>query len=907
MNTIRIAVLCLSLFFFCLFVSSPKAFGAQNPVAAPAAQDQPQTASQAVGTPFQPLGDYVPCLFTSEEVTGMRDVIPLPTAPREQLAIGANAALKVMDTMNSAIFKVIESYPPLPAQDEKKTPPSEEQTKSGDSRLFVQDFALRFFNNVDPVAIQSMKPIDAYAYLSKNARAVADAMNQEIQKKQSYNYFGYQQKMLASNRLSPDVETALSQVQNAISTAVRGALVLALEPKAQQLYAPPTDISCSVAVMGWREASDTFGRRVANQFLAIQVTVRNLNTRNEFLMHDIQVAVDTGLSTDSYFWTQYAGRFQAGRDKLLVRAVAQRGQSEDRRNLVLNSLMVIGAIAGSSAIVGPTDFKTAVAVFQGAFIPGFSTVFPDHTVEQLNHINDLVFSASNTSKVVVPIQGSVPLVTFISAKPIEQLPFAWCGYDVKYSQAPSPASTPSRHPCVYDPYTWRDASYPHRSFYADDANGIPTTKRDGTGLDIGWKPLKYRDWRPAALRVLQNHLFVVIGGVHIQELTNAPLKIANLNCPTLPGGAVDISQPKDGVLSCTVAGSGLDKLSSVNLELGTTKIAGKVKAAKDGNSATIEFDPSALCDGNGLYSLYLVVNDANGNAQEADSGEKVSLSVQTNIASVDPQLDLSQSKNGSIPLALTGKHLDNIVHLYLVPSDKQAVEATGNFTAGKGTTIDKSLSAEFATSGTSGLVTGTTYYVRYTVKDELGKQIDATWLTVKTINQPPAAAGKGTAPIITKLSATAGPVGTAITITGTDFGATQGSSTVTFDGTPGTPKSWSATSIVVPVPPGAKSGDVIVTVGGVASKGVKFTVGPVPIIGKLSVNSGAAGTAVTITGTGFGAAQGTSTVTFGGTAGKPTSWNATTIAVPVPTGAKTGNVVVTVGGVPSKGVKFTIP
>src|SRR5260370_276218 len=178
-----------------------------------------------------------------------------------------------------------------------------------------------------------------------------------------------------------------------------------------------------MAVMSWKETRDIFGRRVANTFVAIQVTLRNLNSKNEFLVHDIQVAVDTGISADEF------GRFQAGRDKLLVRAVAQRGESVDRRKRSIKALQAMGAMAGAASIpAGTVEFKDAVAVFQGSFITGFSNIFPDHTVEQLNHINDLVFSASNTSKVLVPVQGSVPLVTFISTKPLEQLPFAWCGH-----------------------------------------------------------------------------------------------------------------------------------------------------------------------------------------------------------------------------------------------------------------------------------------------------------------------------------------------------------------------------------------------------------------------------------------------------------------------------------------------
>src|SRR5437588_298211 len=161
-------------------------------------------------------------------------------------------------------------------------------------------------------------------------------------------------------------------------------------------------------------------------------------------------------------------------------------------------------------------------------------------------------------------------------------------------------------------------------------------------------------------------------------------------------------------------------------------------------------------------------------------------------------------------------------------------------------------------------------------------------------------------PNITSLSQTSGTVGTSITITGTNFGSTQGSSTVTFNGmSAGAASAWSATSITVTVPTGATTGNVVVTVLGAASNGVAFTVPPT--ITSLSQTSGAVGVSITITGTNFGATQGSSTVTFNGTsAGNASAWSATSITVTVPTGATTGDVVVTVGGLASNGSPFTV-
>ena len=108
-------------------------------------------------------------------------------------------------------------------------------------------------------------------------------------------------------------------------------------------------------------------------------------------------------------------------------------------------------------------------------------------------------------------------------------------------------------------------------------------------------------------------------------------------------------------------------------------------------------------------------------------------------------------------------------------------------------------------------------------------------------------------PSITSLNPTSGPVGTGVTITGTNFGSSQGTSTVTFNGTAGTSTSWSATGIAVPVPIGATTGNVLVTVRGVASNGVSYTVTTPPTITSANNTTFTIGTAgsftVTTTGT----------------------------------------------------------
>ena len=79
-------------------------------------------------------------------------------------------------------------------------------------------------------------------------------------------------------------------------------------------------------------------------------------------------------------------------------------------------------------------------------------------------------------------------------------------------------------------------------------------------------------------------------------------------------------------------------------------------------------------------------------------------------------------------------------------------------------------------------------------------------------------------PQINALSPASGVVGVTVAINGTGFGQSQGSSTVTLNGQTLTPLAWSPTGVVIKIPQGANSGNVIVTAGGLVSNSALFTV-----------------------------------------------------------------------------------
>jgi YD repeat-containing protein len=159
---------------------------------------------------------------------------------------------------------------------------------------------------------------------------------------------------------------------------------------------------------------------------------------------------------------------------------------------------------------------------------------------------------------------------------------------------------------------------------------------------------------------------------------------------------------------------------------------------------------------------------------------------------------------------------------------------------------------------------------------------------------------------VTSVSPPAAVVGSTVTITGSGFGAAQGASTVTFNGVTATPSAWSSTSITVNVPAGATTGPVVVAVGGQSSNSVGFTVLQPPNISSVNPTAGTAGQAITITGSRFGAAQSSSTVTFNGAMASVASWSTSSIIVTVPSSATTGPVIVTVAGMASNAAAFMV-
>ncbi len=154
-------------------------------------------------------------------------------------------------------------------------------------------------------------------------------------------------------------------------------------------------------------------------------------------------------------------------------------------------------------------------------------------------------------------------------------------------------------------------------------------------------------------------------------------------------------------------------------------------------------------------------------------------------------------------------------------------------------------------------------------------------------------------PHIDSLDVSSGNTGDAVTITGTTFGTDQGMGVVEVNGVLATITTWADTSIVISIPADALDGDVVVTEDNDAvSNSVGFDV--IPAISGFTPARRFEGEVLTISGTGFGTVQGTSTITFDGFGGSPViadtynSWDSGEILLVVPDGAQSGTVTINV-------------
>lgn len=213
-------------------------------------------------------------------------------------------------------------------------------------------------------------------------------------------------------------------------------------------------------------------------------------------------------------------------------------------------------------------------------------------------------------------------------------------------------------------------------------------------------------------------------------------------------------------------------------------------------------------------------------------------------------------------------------------------------------TISGAPDITFGTTAATGTVANDTQ-ITVAVPNSLTPAVYSVTVNDVTLTNAFTVTASTTMPTLTSLTPTSGPVGTMITLTGTNL---TGATGVTVGGVAATNVSvTNSTTVTAVVPSGLSTGsyDVKVTTpGGSATLTSAFqvTAASTPTVTALSPTSGGPGTTVVITGTGF---TGATAVTFGGTnAASFTVDSDTQITAVAPAGMTAGeiDVVVTTPG-----------
>jgi hypothetical protein len=634
------------------------------------------------------------------------------------------------------------------------------------------DFSQELQKKLDDPNANWFKPNDPGTTLSKLANLVAN-VPETRGKSISPPELTVRTRVAGTLNNASSGGSANSQLSGTVVSSVRDAI---------NKLAPPADIGCAYQIMSWNQSRLLFGRSVANDFIAVQVTVRNLNAKEEFIVHNAMLSVDADINGA-------IGRYFEGADKISVEAYNNAGESLTARGIVGNSISAASALLSTlQPIVNVGNFSNAVAAFTGGGVPGWKTMSPDHQKDQLLLIANSGFSATYTTKTVVGKSGAATFYTWFPAKPFLQ---GWWLQDCAQSIV-----------TVGDPPT-KGASPPQVGVDLKRAQKVCAS-----ATTAGWKTIPFHKWSSISDDLFRDLSLAVVAGIHVQEDSKNKSSITDLKCPKNARGELDLSKASDGTLSCDLTGASLDKVAKLRLEnagndVDPVRPEGTVTVSGDNTSAKTAFKVSDLASAPGdTYNVYAVGKDGS----ETATGQNVHLDLKTiTLTGVEPgKIDL-----GSLPgkITLTGYNLNNLNKVCFSNESNPEKPASD---------VKKDSSKTQATLDPSSLKLSAGAWEIY-LNDCSDSNDSKQKLTITG----------AAAPQISSFSPASAVPGQTVTIKGSNL---LGATAVTFGGVEAKPLTLAAdgSQLTVVVPSGAQSGTIGLTTPGGTGRKDGFKVLPKP-------------------------------------------------------------------------------
>ena len=457
------------------------------------------------------------------------------------------------------------------------------------------------------------------------------------------------------------------------------------------LFERPLDVGCSMSILGWKETSQAFGHLIANEFIAVEVVVRNLNRDQQFVLHDVEFEVNSDP-------TGRLGRFFSGRDKVIVRALSSAQSSFDPRNITVHTAQGIGMIMSAAApiFLPGESLVNAAGVFNSAFVVGLDRYWKDLSTDQLNLLNDVGFSSNKNSQSVVPQSGTVMFVTFIPEKSFEEGWWTQRCVEVQYlgstnekgvitnlsrgteADAADPADTSSTNglqvgvdaaraleTCLFSRppdrskrrwyalglskspdgglFTQSEQKPSNRQIQQQDQMTGPTREDSTSALPSSEDFFRnayrvpFSHWSPRSMAIFEQLSNTVVAGTHITENQQMQGSVTELKCPKDTSGNLIIDTATT-TLVCPVTGKNLNQLAKLRLRnsaaaTDTATAEGTVQVVGDSSNATVSFATDSLLALNQpAYDIFGVTL----NGVEQKTSQTIHLSLKPVILGLEP-------------------------------------------------------------------------------------------------------------------------------------------------------------------------------------------------------------------------------------------------------------------------------
>jgi len=653
------------------------------PTTPPSTPNPSATLGKTALAPIPDLsGDYIPCRFTPAELQNLHAPqlsLTLSDADAESLkervstgVLAASESKQIsQDLANEIITKVVaDDFKSLTlsqalgriikiVSEAQKTVASQAPDKQGEDTHKIIDTAVKSDPKFSPAQAPALQQ-----FLNK-----LDEVLPQTTEPTPEEHLRALQLFVQEADTAPQLKPFTSTVVKALGSSQQNNLNSVVDSARQFLarLERPTDVGCAMSILSPKETSKAYGYIIAHEYIAVQVVVRNLNSEQEFVLHDVEYAVNTDP-------TGTPGRFFSGRDKVIVRALSTAQESFDPRNIVISTAQGVGALFSAIAPLVGGSLVAASGVINGATIPWLQKAWKDQSVDQLNLLNDTGFSASISSQTRVPKSGTVVVVTFIPSKQFSQ--GWWVQPCTNYSYVGSRLAN-----------VWTGAA--KLKFYSPDSDdqevGRALQVCGAAGKDaaeINFDSKKHGSGPPHFLKLPASPALDIDSITPTPDKSSSTLTIQSL--PTLPASAPVLAR-----INTVVNGKNISDTYSVTIGSSGVTVASALPPC------TAECGTITLLDETDIFRLAKTVNYWNWGGKSLQLFANLSLVVVAGTHVIDQsQLELSISdlscpgadESGnvtftkplppSITCTLTGKNLNKAAKLKLRNSKDAADTAT---------------------------------------------------------------------------------------------------------------------------------------------------------------------------------------------------------------------------------------